>query len=192
MKTVLQAITFLLIGQILVSSCQSNISLTKRHYRKGYYLTVNSGKHALPQKTTKYKAEHVEIVSPVLVSAPVQIPSQTATHRTAPPVVTPAVAIKIVAEKAATFKENVSSHRIVPVPAIPVFKDLRTITPVKTAMLHSRGDSDGLSLFWVVILVILILWLLGFLAGGFGLGGLINLLLLVALILLILWLVRII
>ncbi|HWY38270.1 MAG TPA: DUF5670 family protein [Bacteroidia bacterium] len=40
--------------------------------------------------------------------------------------------------------------------------------------------------------MILILWAIGFLAGGFGLGGLINLLLLVALILLILWLLRII
>lgn len=55
----------------------------------------------------------------------------------------------------------------------------------------SASDKDGLSLFWVVILVLLILWALGFLTGGFGLGGLINLLLVIALILLILWLLRI-
>jgi hypothetical protein len=52
-------------------------------------------------------------------------------------------------------------------------------------------DRDGLSLFWVVILVIIILWAIGFFAG-WGTGGLINLLLVVALILLILWLLRII
>lgn len=52
--------------------------------------------------------------------------------------------------------------------------------------------SGALSLLWIVIVVLLILWLLGLLAGGWGLGGLINLLLVVALILLILWLLRII
>ncbi|NNM94984.1 MAG: lmo0937 family membrane protein [Bacteroidia bacterium] len=54
---------------------------------------------------------------------------------------------------------------------------------------HSRGD--GLSLFWLIILIILIVWAIGLLAGGFGLGGLINILLVIALILLILWLLRI-
>jgi hypothetical protein len=50
----------------------------------------------------------------------------------------------------------------------------------------------ALSLIWIVILVLLILWALGLLAGGWGLGGLINILLVIALILLILWLLRII
>ncbi len=49
-------------------------------------------------------------------------------------------------------------------------------------------DVAGLSLFWVVILVILILWLVGFSAG---VGDLINLLLVIALVLLILWLLGI-
>jgi Family of unknown function (DUF5670) len=54
-----------------------------------------------------------------------------------------------------------------------------------------RDNGNGLSLFWVVILIILILWAIGLAAGGFGLGGLINVLLVIALILLILWLLQI-
>ncbi|MBK6834313.1 MAG: lmo0937 family membrane protein [Bacteroidetes bacterium] len=57
-------------------------------------------------------------------------------------------------------------------------------------MVASSGD--GLSLLWIVILVLLILWALGLISGGFGLGGFINILLVIALILLILWLLRII
>lgn len=49
---------------------------------------------------------------------------------------------------------------------------------------------DGLSLLWIIIVVILILWALG-LIGGYG-GSLIHLLLVIALILLILWLLGII
>jgi len=62
---------------------------------------------------------------------------------------------------------------------------------VKNSPKHSSGDDkDGLSLFWLIILVVLILWLLGFLIGDFG--ALIHILLVIALILLILWLLRII
>jgi hypothetical protein len=56
----------------------------------------------------------------------------------------------------------------------------------------STGNGDeARSLFWIVILVLLILWALGIISGSFGLGILFNLLLLIALILLILWLLRI-
>jgi len=49
-------------------------------------------------------------------------------------------------------------------------------------------DGHGLSFFWIVILVVLIIWALGL---GFGLGGLINVLLVIALVLLILWLLEV-
>ena len=56
----------------------------------------------------------------------------------------------------------------------------------------ARTSEDGLSLFGIVILILLILWLVGAISGGWGLGGLIHILLIVALILLILWLLRVI
>ena len=65
-----------------------------------------------------------------------------------------------------------------------------TLKNLKKAM-HGSND-EALSLIWIVILVVLLLWLLGFIAGGFGLGPFIHLLLVIALILLILWLLRVI
>ncbi|MDH4471143.1 MAG: DUF5670 family protein [Fluviicola sp.] len=56
----------------------------------------------------------------------------------------------------------------------------------------ARNSEGGLSLFGLVILILVILWLVAVLSGGWGLGGLIHVLLIVALILLILWLLRII
>jgi hypothetical protein len=50
--------------------------------------------------------------------------------------------------------------------------------------------TSDLSMLWIVIIVLIVLWALGLIAGNFG--GLIHLLLVIALILLILWLLRII
>jgi hypothetical protein len=63
--------------------------------------------------------------------------------------------------------------------------------PEATIAQEDSSEHAALSLLWIVILVILILWLIGILAGGLGLGVLINLLLVIALVLLILWLLRI-
>jgi len=52
-------------------------------------------------------------------------------------------------------------------------------------------EHEGLSLFWIVILILLILWAIGLASGGFGIGGLINVLLVIALVLLILWLLEV-
>lgn len=56
----------------------------------------------------------------------------------------------------------------------------------------ARNSDDGLSLFGIIILILIVLWLVGAISGGWGLGGLIHILLVLALILLILWLLRII
>lgn len=53
----------------------------------------------------------------------------------------------------------------------------------------SPATSD-LSLLWIVIIILIVLWALGLISGNFG--GLIHLLLVIALILLILWLLKII
>lgn len=56
----------------------------------------------------------------------------------------------------------------------------------------SSSSGDVLSFLWIVILILIILWLIGWLAGGLGLGGFIHILAVIALILLILWLLRVI
>lgn len=69
-------------------------------------------------------------------------------------------------------------------------KPIKTIDKlIDSGKLQAGSDDDGLSLFWIIILIVLILWLLGFISGNFG--GIINLLLIIALILLILWLLKV-
>jgi hypothetical protein len=67
--------------------------------------------------------------------------------------------------------------------------DMKFKQQVNSSLFSSPVTSD-LSLLWIVIIILLVLWALGLIAGNFG--GLIHLLLIIALILLILWLLRII
>jgi hypothetical protein len=54
------------------------------------------------------------------------------------------------------------------------------------------GPSDGYSLLWIIIVVLAVLYLIGLLTGGFGLGPIIHVLIIVAVVLLILWLLKVI
>ena len=92
---------------------------------------------------------------------------------------------------------NTTSHiKVIPGETRKV-KINRSISFVKSRLVNKANttsyndNGDGLSLFWLVILILLIIWAIGLASGGFGLGGLINLLLLVALVLLILWLLHV-
>jgi hypothetical protein len=69
--------------------------------------------------------------------------------------------------------------------------DLKFKKQLKSSLFPSPNPvTSDLSLLWIVIIVLIVLWALGLIAGNFG--GLIHLLLVIALILLILWLLRII
>lgn len=182
---------------MLFSSCASNLSIVKRHYRPGYYIDY---RHRAP--SVEYAAQKTAPVQKIAV-APLA-------ERTLPALPTPEGAfnpdmnrssglIAVPAEEKTTYKRpvfNIKQALLNPV----------SIAKTETSSLQSRSslyqgaaayDDDraagaALSLLWIVIVVILILWLIGILSGDFGLGGLINLLLVIALILLILWLLRII
>ncbi len=95
-----------------------------------------------------------------------------------------------ISNKSLKEKQSVSHKARTPIKNIKLIKKLSLKSMKKSTPAPIVGEA--LSLLWIVILVLVILWLLGFITGGFGLGGLIHLLLLIALILLILWLLRII
>ena len=188
MKKLITPIILFISAIVLLSSCSSKLSLTKRHYRKGYYVN-NTHKHATPKinDDKKITINNPTITEPILEE---NVYAQ------------PIISNEILLSDAT---KNYSGNKELTQTQINYFKPkelkqtLNANAPsIKKQLFQfnkltkSSGERDALSLFWIVILVILILWLLGFLAGGFGLGGLINLLLVVALILLILWLLRVI
>jgi len=189
MKKIHVPLILFVFAGILFSSCSnsSKLAFTKRHYRNGYFVD-NIGKiktipaiAGIPAKATQQiitpaitKSENpITINVPVIASQKAQLTGSTINSASTGKNI-------LIANTYAT--NNISQGLVL---------------GNKEAISASTGDDGGsseraaLSLLWIVIVVILILWLIGILAGGFGLGGLVNLLLVIALILLILWLLRI-
>ncbi|MBI3239981.1 MAG: hypothetical protein HYZ43_14255 [Flavobacteriia bacterium] len=199
--------TITLLVAVLIIACSlpsCGVTLVKRQHGPGYYVNKNprfptaesernDNKHIKPSSTKSeniiedeesYIAETVTLVSPSN-----ELPVNTETTD----------------QSVDTAPENVSKK-----------EDFNTvINPVKPSLVEwasntrlaqkmnsdsadqqsssaARNSEGGLSLFGLVILILVILWLVAVLSGGWGLGGFIHVLLIIALILLILWLLRII
>lgn len=179
--------TIVVIAVLLFSACNSNSSLTKRHYSKGYHFSHSSGKHSVAKDSDRK--------TPLQISDIVVKPIEKNETAIAP--MNPINKDLIVSNENNYNKSNAKKNVTKIVKRIPAINEVAPVIKVKKAIFRkpsssSASDSAGLSLLWIVIVVLLILWALGLLAGGFGLGGFINILLVIALILLILWLLRII
>ncbi len=197
MKNLLTRIILFIGAGILITSCGHG-SLTKRHYRNGYHFDY-ANKPPTPKATDR------KIVSLKQPSQPSSSSQQTIEVAVEEEVFasvdnnTYGKQINMATNKSATLKHNDNKITIEsfsnsqPLNAeIDAREPLSNIKLQNKLMLKSATSNDALSLFWLVIMIIIIIWLIAFLGGGWGLGGLINLLLLVALILFILWLLRLI
>jgi hypothetical protein len=171
-----------LAGLVLASSCSVHDTVMKRHYMKGYYVGKHHHANSVSVAQSSNKENGGDELSDRLELSlqPEAIESPALARRTGGEI----TQVRSVKPKA-SMQPRASNDVRVAKPTLHLREMIGLKKPV-------ASDRDGLSLFWIVILVILILWAIGFLGGGFGLGGLINLLLVVALILLILWLLRII
>jgi len=201
-KIISYSLACLVIG-IVASSCESNLSITKRHYTNGYYVDYNKNNKATVPLAKN--AENMSKEKPVnSVSSVNSVENNTTVNndnskigKVASPLVIPNP-MALVSKKLKT-KKTIASNQVVSTSAdeenlknVNETKGVQKIaTDASAKMTNDEGERAALSLLWLVIVVVLIVWLIGILAGGFGLGGFINLLLVVALILLILWLLRI-
>lgn len=189
----LNIISFLAI--IIMSACGSYSDITKRQYTKGYYVSHTKSKHKAVAVVKEKKINHPKI-GEVVISKPLNEVTKE-NFATAASIENPTADTKTLvassSKKPIVFNTHIVSKQ--PLKSSPTFKIFPTkenkhsIFRKKSMVMH---DGDGLSLFWIVIVVLIVLWALGLLGGGFGLGAFINILLLIALILLILWLLRII
>jgi len=192
MKKIIHFGIFCFITSILFTACKSNISVTKRRYNSGYYISYNNGKQkptVTKEETKTERSVKSDLVKP-LKEQEKQKELRTAANGSYVQDHTTAVASNAKKQYKIVLKQRIKQVQALQAKII----ENRTLQ-IKQSLSESKkaaaaDNDDALSLFWIVILVILILWAIGALSGGFGLGGLINLLLLVALILLILWLLR--
>lgn len=96
---------------------------------------------------------------------------------------------KIMADKRAELKLLKKKNSFVILPLASA-EEKQVFTQKKSKLI--AADRGNGSFLWTIILVLLVIWLLAFLTGGWGLGGLIYLFLVVALVMLLLRLLGII
>jgi hypothetical protein len=187
MKNLFKLSIVLFITSIILSSCNSNLSITKRRYSKGYFVERHSNKHNENQEKTKVakhrKTEPVRVLTNNELVKTEPVKQNTSESR----VITAEVNAEKPAKKTSEIKTNEAKPDLVSYVKNPVktFKDLSG--KIGTA---ATGD-DALSLLWILILILLIIYVAGLLFDNFGLGSLIHVLAVIALVLLILWLLRI-
>ncbi|HWY98329.1 MAG TPA: DUF5670 family protein [Bacteroidia bacterium] len=197
MKNLIKYASVSLVAAILLSSCGSNFSITKRHYTNGYYIDYtknNKGVISNPiENIAQVNTPAPSVVAPAPAKGANVAQAQAQNNDQNNQVVTSNNNKKQIKANLRVITKPVQVNKAGVFSSIPK-KDKHTLfeSPnISNSISDHDEGSAALSLLWLVIVIILILWLIGILAGGFGLGGLINLLLLIALILLILWLLRI-
>jgi hypothetical protein len=194
MKNLIKFSAILLTASAFFSSCSSNLSITKRHYTSGFYVDYSKGNKTITPGKVNIPVPAAPIIAaqePVIVNSPVASSGE--------PVKTTSVVtlsnIKKMQPKINALpiakQTKANGFGFVVNPATEANPIVSESPKMNTAVSDDGGEHAALSLLWLVIVIILILWLIGLLAGGFGFGALINLLLLIALILFILWILRI-
>ena len=188
MKTLLKIIFLTIITSLMLSSCKQ-LSVIKRKYTKGYYIDYTNKKTDVKNHSDIVANDQKpEVLKPVAITS---LPTENSSDKKE---YEPVASIKV--------PENVNKHT----GTIASIKDhgfskehfkLITQNPIKLfndELSYKMGQDPArkaLSLLWVIIVVILIIYLIGLLFDSYGIGLAIHLLALIALILLILWLLRI-
>jgi hypothetical protein len=189
MKTKLHYVIITLITGILLSSCSNNMSLMKRKYNKGYYIAhshkINEPKQTEPVMLVKKESAIKELQTTV---AEPELKNNTSVSEQ-PTAMLPQTELTHAKQiKHSAFKSNLLQHS---------FKIVERVAPKKMqAQLRAKAPEAGLvaatlSLFWIVLVVILVIYLLGLAFNEFGIGNIFHLLAVIFLVLLVLWLLGI-
>jgi cobalamin biosynthesis Mg chelatase CobN len=195
MKKLVQLSAYLLLVGIILSSC-SPITITKRHYKKGFYTDFGFKNQARNNKTVSSEVKETEYAAQTSVEEPAIEESASVTVST-PPETATSVMDNPTEDKQVLVATEETSEKPAGIPTLKSKMEtakqvMKNANKIKKTLAKSPASGEAHSLLWIIVVIILILWLISLLFGGFGLGGLIHLLLVVALILLILWLLRII
>ncbi|MEO6304903.1 MAG: hypothetical protein ABIP51_17210 [Bacteroidia bacterium] len=193
MKNLLKIIILTIFTGFIFSSCSKHMSITKRKYTKGYYVNHSHKRSdvkiqptvaSIKPETSKTE-QHVilkhdkEIIT---TNQETEFPLTAAVTRSEPKTNSQNLNTKY-----NNTKINSNFYKVKRLDSFP--------TKIYSAYINKKlsGDAsdEALSLVWIIIVIILLVYLLGLVLDGFGLGWAIHILALIALILLILWLLRV-
>lgn len=188
MKIVIQSISLLIILSLGFFSCKT-ASIMKRHYNKGYYI---SKKHSPAETKIAERNSHLKTTS-----SPELKPAEELVTITAPGTGKD-VTLKNESSNEKTKRSENKKSELPPV--ANTFNKLKNPFEgvvgmprhLKESLKQNDVARDALSLLWILILILLIVYVIGLILDLFGLGPVFHILGIIILILLILWLLRII
>ena len=187
MKKIIYSLFLFAAAAMLFASCSTNLStlsVTKRHYRSGYYVDMGTTKHKTETASQKVKTTVAE-TTPVTQDAVDNNVSEPA-----PVIMTPATSAD------ATPKVKKETPKVITASTTPsaVSSEKKTITPntitelknIRTVAKSISSQEEGRhSLLWFIVVILIVLFVLSLLLNT-GLGSIIYLLLVIALVLILL------
>lgn len=186
MKTFIRSISLLIILSLGLFSCKT-ASIMKRHYNKGYYV---SKKHKPSETKTAERTTRKTTVAPDFKPteefAKVSIPENGKDV--------------IIRDEPFSKKAKKGLIKDGTQPIANAFNKLKDPfdgvigmpRQLKETLKQNDVARDALSLLWILILILLIVYVIGLLLDFFGLGPIFHILGVIVLVLLILWLLRVI
>jgi len=185
-----------LLSGFLLTSCGTRFSLEKRHYNKGFYFSHGNTNHSTTgaENTDEVVNDEVPVETDVQTTPGSDLKQEPVTQQSTDG----EVALNSVEDKTFTATSHEKNLKKAILKKMENKSDyfrtqINSTYPSDTSVNkeadHDHGG-DARSLLWLIVVVLLILWAIGFLLGGLGLGWVIHLLAVIAVILLILWLLR--
>ncbi len=185
MKKLIQLTVICVLAGFVISSCSSNLSITKRRYNKGFFVQHHKGVKS-PENKTIAKAGEKKQSAPQQF-APAVLSQEVVANS---PAATPAPVLTAKATTPQNYSKAEKKEMRNQAIELAVKHPVKAVKRVGDLTRQDSGDK-ALSLLWVVVVVILIVYLLGLLLDWSGGAGWIHILGIIALVLLILWLLRI-
>jgi hypothetical protein len=173
---------FVLITVFLFSACNSSLSITKRRYTKGYYIHHPSAPNALATENL-LKKNHKQTATTKEQNT-VAAENEALASITGPQ--SPAAASP---QKSRTTNAKTPERSLAPSEFIT--QPVKSFTALKKQIEAHSAVGEALSLLWLLVVILLVVYIAGLLFDNFGAGWIIHLLLVAALVMFILWLLRI-
>lgn len=181
----------ILFSAIIISSCASlpGVSVAKRNFRNGYYFDFVSGKTNKPELIkNEFNEEPSDLPIKLIPHDHLMNPSPLLAGAEKKPVAPVTGGKNKVQEKNA--RQGLKAFAQKTTYSTKIF--LKEGTSINPAVNNSAASAEnGGGIIWTLIGILILVWLLSLLTGGWGLGGLIYILLVVALLLAILRLLEI-
>ena len=176
MKKIINSKFILFILLAIFSACVSSSKMKNKHYQQWSDVSENKEENEKTESTIVYKETNNSFETEILNES-ISIHSIVSAENSD-------INQNQLIHSKSSINKNVTDEDF-------SLSDLKFKKQLKSSLFPSPLPATAdLSLLWIIIIILLVLWALGLISGNFG--GLIHLLLVIALILLILWLLKII